>query len=259
MIQITIIKITGYGPWTLTLGSDREHEIQMLQASLYLQIQKLFSEKNGLVFLNRSDEFFAITNGITLEDHIEIQKKLESSFDLKLSMSVGYGDSPFDANISAYEEKKSGKSLNKKHSIYGSIISFPTNTWKDTTAFDQHVIIMHLDVDDLTSKRKTMSPYEISSLMFKLYSKMSDYFLTRKSLSFFMGGDNFMVIGNSNYKQSAEEFIKIIKKELNVNLNCGIGTGKTAREAVKHATKSLDTIREIRDSGKEKPEIYEIA
>ena len=32
MIQITIIKITGYGPWTLTLGSDREHEIQMLQA-----------------------------------------------------------------------------------------------------------------------------------------------------------------------------------------------------------------------------------
>nr|AIE92202.1 GTP cyclohydrolase IIA (gch3) [uncultured marine thaumarchaeote AD1000_20_B03] len=45
MIQITIIKITGYGPWTLTLGSDREHEIQMLQASLYLQIQKLFSQK----------------------------------------------------------------------------------------------------------------------------------------------------------------------------------------------------------------------
>ena len=54
MIQITIIKITGYGPWTLTLGSDREHEIQMLQASLYLQIQKLFSEKNGLVFSNRA-------------------------------------------------------------------------------------------------------------------------------------------------------------------------------------------------------------
>lgn len=85
MIQITVIKITGYGPWTLTLGSDREHEIQMLQASLYLQIQKLFSEKNGLVFSNRSDEFFAITSCITLEDHIEIQKKLESSFDLKLS------------------------------------------------------------------------------------------------------------------------------------------------------------------------------
>ena len=64
MIQLTIIKINGYGPWTLTLGSDREHKLQMLQASLYKEVQKLFSEKNCIVFLNRSDEFFAITNGL---------------------------------------------------------------------------------------------------------------------------------------------------------------------------------------------------
>ena len=101
------MKITGYGPWTLTLGSDREHDIQMLQASLYLQIQKLFSQKNGLVFLNRADEFVAITNGITLDDHIQIQKKLEASFDLKLSMSIGFGDSPYDANMSLHNGKKS--------------------------------------------------------------------------------------------------------------------------------------------------------
>jgi GTP cyclohydrolase IIa len=61
-----------------------------------------------------------------------------------------------------------------------------------------------------------------------------------------------------NYKQSAEEFIEIIKNEFGIDLNCGIGTGKTARSAAKFATRSLDTIREIRDSGKEKPEIYEI-
>ena len=54
------MKITGYGPWTLTLGSDREHELQMLQASLYQKVQELFSKKKGLVFPNRSDEFFAV-------------------------------------------------------------------------------------------------------------------------------------------------------------------------------------------------------
>ena len=248
MIQITIIKIAGYGPWTLTLGSDREHEIQMLQASLYLQIQKLFSYKNGLAFSNRSDEFFVITNGITLEDHIEIQKKLESSFDLKLSMSIGYGDSPFEANLSAYDGKKSEIKLNEEHNIFGFIDG----------KLESKVTIMHFDVDNLTSRRKTISPYEISSLMFKLYASMSEYFLAKKSLSFFMGGDNFMVVANSNYKQSAEEFIEIIKNEFEIDLNCGIGTGKTARSAAKFATRSLDTIREIRDSGKEKPEIYEI-
>ena len=248
MIQITIIKIAGYGPWTLTLGSDREHEIQMLQASLYLQIQKLFSYKNGLAFSNRSDEFFVITNGITLEDHIEIQKKLESSFDLKLSMSIGYGDSPFEANLSAYDGKKSEIKLNEEHNIFGFIDG----------KLESKVTIMHFDVDNLTSRRKTISPYEISSLMFKLYASMSEYFLAKKSLSFFMGGDNFMVVANLNYKQSAEEFIEIIKNEFGIDLNCGIGTGKTARSAAKFATRSLDTIREIRDSGKEKPEIYEL-
>ena len=50
----------------------------------------------------------------------------------------------------------------------------------------------------------------------------------------------------------------LIKDEFKITLNCGIGTGKTARDAVKLATKSLDTIRDIRDSGKEKPEIYEL-
>ena len=62
MIQLTIMKITGYGPWTLTLGSDREHELQMLQSKLYHKLQELFSKKNCLVFLNRSDEYFSLRN-----------------------------------------------------------------------------------------------------------------------------------------------------------------------------------------------------
>ena len=242
------MKITGYGPWTLTLGSDREHELQMLQASLYQKIQELFSKKNGLVFPNRSDEFFAVTNKISLDEHVEIQKELESKFEIKLSMSIGFGTSPFDANVLANESKKSKKLLNEKYSIFGSM------NGKE----EQNVTIMHLDVDSLSEKRKMISPYETSSLMFKLYSKMSDFFLQRSSLSFFMGGDNFMVISNSEHKENAQEFINVIKHEMDLILNCGIGSGSTARDAAKLATKSLDTIREIRDSGKEKPEVYEL-
>ena len=249
MIQLTIIKINDYGPWTLTLGSDREHELQMLQASLYKEIQKLFSEKNSLVFLNRSDEFFALTNGITLDDHIEIQKNLESSFNLKLSMAIGFAETPFDANLKAYEGKKLQMFLNKEHNIYGFL-----NGKKD-----EKVTILHLDVDNITSKLKTMSPYEISSSIFGLYSKMSEFFLNKKALTFFIGGDNFMVVTNENAKQMAREFLDILKKEQGITLNCGIGTGTSPREAAKLATKSLDTIREIRDSGKEKPEIYEMS
>ena len=247
MIQISILKIIGYGPWTLTLGSDREHELQMLQASLYKELQKEFSKRNSLVFLNRADEFFVVSNGLNLEEHISIQKTMKEKFDVGLSISIGSGNSPFEANQNAYEGKKNEVILNKKHNIYGFV-----NDDKE------EVTIMHLDVDDLSSRRKTLSPYEISSKIFNLYSKMANYFMEKNSLSFFMGGDNFMVVASNEGKKSAKDFVDLVKNEDDILLNCGIGNAKTSREAVSLATKSLDTIREIRDSGKEKPEVYEL-
>lgn len=249
MIQLSILKISGYGPWTLTLGSDREHELQILQASLYKEVQKLFSEKNCLVFLNRADELFVVSNGLELDDHIQIQKTLEKLFDIHLTISIGFGKSSFEANLQAYEGKKNEIILNKEYNIFGSV----------NGKSDSKVSIMHLDVDDLTSKGQTSSPYEISSIIFTLYSKMSKFFLEKNSLTFFMGGDNFMVIANDDAKNSVQSFIDMIKTDDKISLNCGIGNGQTAREAVKLATKSLDTIREIRDSGKEKPEVYELS
>ena len=162
-------------------------------------------------------------------------------------MSIGFDNTPFDANLKAYEGKKSQVILNKEHGIFGFVDG----------KTDQKVTIMHFDVDDLSSTRKVKSPYEISSTMFKLYSSMSEFFLEKKSLAFFMGGDNFMVVANDNAKKFAQEFIKRTKTDLDLSLNCGIGIGKSSREAAKLATKSLDKIREIRDSGKEKPEILE--
>ena len=248
MIQLTILKISGYGPWTLTLGSDREHELQMLQARIYEELQRNFSEKNCLVFLNRADEFFAVSNGLSLKDHIKIQKNLREKFDINLSISVGIGNSPFEANIKAYEGKKNKMILDKENDIFGFL----------SDDIEKEVTIMHFDVDDLTSKRKNLSPFEISVIIFELYSKMMKFFKTTNSLTFFMGGDNFMVVSDKNAKNNAQHFIDLIKKQDGIILNCGIGTSKTSRDAVRLATKSLDTIREIRDSGKEKPEVFEL-
>ena len=75
-IQITIIKIEGYGSWTLVLGSDREAKLQMLQAQIYHDLQYLFSKYNCLVFFNRFDEYFVITNTLSLEDHVSVIKEI---------------------------------------------------------------------------------------------------------------------------------------------------------------------------------------
>ena len=117
---------------------------------------------------------------------------------------------------------------------------------------------MHLDVDDLKSKRQDNSPYEISLKIFELHSKIARYFIEKNSITFFMGGDNYMVVASDDAKKSVQSFIDKIKSNDNISLNCGIGNAQTSRDAVKLATKSLDTIRDIRDSGKQKPDVYEL-
>lgn len=247
MIQLTIIKITGYGPWTLTLGSDREHRLQMLQALLYNEIQNLFSQKNCIAFPNRFDEIFVISNGLSVEDHIEIQKQLVKSFELGLSMSIGQGNDPFEASSNADKARRSNTSLSKDHNIFGLELENNADLVK----------IVHMDVDGSTSVSAKKSPYEVSSLIIKLYSEMSEFFLQRKSLAFFMGGDNFMIICSDFNKDEITKFLEIIKQKYDISFNCGIGTAKTGRDAAKLATQSLDKIRELRDSGKKDTRILE--
>ena len=57
---------------TLTLGSDRESRLQMLQSRIYYDAQRLFSEKECLAYSNRFDEYFAISNGLSVSDHVAI-------------------------------------------------------------------------------------------------------------------------------------------------------------------------------------------
>ena len=248
MIQLTIIKITGYGSWTLTLGSDREYRLQILQATLYKEIQNLFSERNCLAFPNRFDEIFVITNSLSVNDHIEIQEKLEKSFHLGLSMSIGQGNTPYEANLNVDKARRSKITLDKDHNIFG----LPLQKEEDL------VQIIHMDVDGSTSISTNKSPYEISSLILKLYSEMSEFFLVRNSLAFFLGGDNFMIISSAIDKEGITKFLDLIRQRHGISFNCGIGTAKTGREAAKLATKSLDKIRELRDSGTEGQRILEL-
>lgn len=248
MIQLTIIKITGYGPWTLTLGSDREHKLQMLQSSLYKEIHNLFSEEGCLAFPNRFDEIFVITNGLSIKDHVEIQKKLAKHFDLSLSMAIGQGDTPFEANLNADKARRSKLIIDKNHNIFG----LPLKKAED------QVKVIHMDVDGSTSISASKSPYEVSALIIKLYSDMSEFFLSKNSLAFFMGGDNFMIVSSTIDKETMAEFLQLVKQRHGISFNCGIGTAKTGREAAKLATKSLDKIRELRDSGNNKERILEL-
>jgi GTP cyclohydrolase IIa len=247
MIQLTIIRIEGYGQWTVTLGSDREAQLQMLQARIYYDVQRLFSERDSIVFFNRFDEYFAITNGLGTDDHRDIQHELTKLYDnMSMSMAIGAGKTAFEANLNAYRTRKEGRMLDNDARIFGS-----GGHHADV------VQIMHIDIDSSAKVGNWLSPYEVTALIMKIYNKLAEEFLKYNSLAFFLGGDNIMVISNGMAKEHADKVIKNLTAGIDVKLNCGIGIGKTGRRAAEAATKALDTIRDLRKEGKIQT-IYEI-
>lgn len=261
-IQITIIRIEGYGPWTLTLGTDREAQIQMLQARIYYDVQRLFSQKECLVYLNRFDEYFAITNGLSLKDHKDLQKEIATLYkNLKISMTIGKGNTSFEANVNAYEARKAGNLIDRETRIFGQTVSsspsLKASSSTTNSNYSESAHIMHIDIDGSEKISSKMSPYEITALVMKLYAKLSEAFLKKGAMTFFLGGDNFMVISNDIKKEDAEIIIRSVANDIGITLNCGIGIGRNGRKAAEAATRALDTIRDLRNEGKIQP-IYEI-
>ena len=258
-IQITITRIEGYGRWTLQLGSDREAELQMLQAKIYYDLQRLFSALGGIVYPNRFDEYFVISNGISLQKHLKIQRDLDKLYpELSLSMAIGVGRTPFEANVNAYRSRKNQSlALDNRSRIFGKTGS----SWlsqKSTKKYDDIAVqIMHIDVDDSTKLSSTLSPYEVTTLVCKVGLLLSQQFLKKRAITFFIGGDNFMVISNGTSQDDARKIIRNVMQKTKVKLNCGIGIGRTGRKAAEAATEGLDTIRRLRKTARYVP-FYEI-
>ena len=239
MVQISIVRIDGYGLWTLTKGSDREHELQILQSRLYSDVQKLFAQKKALVFFNRFDEMIAVTNGLTVQEHIEILQNLLKLYDLDISISIGNGVTAYLANLDAFKASNAKAAHNDKFKVYGS------------AKIDDYVQIMHVDVDGSTSRMSAeLTPYDISSLITRLYAKLTQKFMEKEALTFFLGGDNFMIVADGIRKTETAALLDETVNGMNIKLKCGIGRARTPREAAEMATKALDTIRNLRKNGK---------
>jgi GTP cyclohydrolase IIa len=248
MIQITLIRLEGYGPWTTTLGDDREHRLQILQARLYSDMQEQFSKRNGLVFFNRFDEMFAVSNGISKDEHERILEIISTSYsNLKISMSIGVGSTPYKAHEYA--------------KIATTASSNMVNVYHDYSNDDNDslVQIMHVDIDGSTSNvSSVMLPYDISILVTRLNLALSEAFLAYGALTFFLGGDNFMIVSGRLSKNLVKTLLNKVMSTLNIRLKCGIGVASNARGAAMLATRALDMIREMRKSNVKYDNVLEL-
>jgi GTP cyclohydrolase IIa len=238
-VQITLIQIDNYGPWTNTLGNDREHNLQILQAELYALLQRKFSEKNALLFFNKFDEMLAITNGVTRGEHLQIQEALVD-FPFTLSMSIGVGQNPYEAQAQASRQlQKAGSAQSevRKRVLVGD----------QTLTLDESCAeVIHVDVDGITSLIDHDDAFETSQKLVRSYAELMNLFSQHNSLLFYLGGDNFMgIMGEGDEDVIVNELHSFHIDGL--SLKFGIGRATTARKAAELATMNLEHARHRRN------------
>jgi GTP cyclohydrolase IIa len=238
-IQITLIQIDNYGPWTRRLGPDREPDLQILQSKLYAEIQRLFSLKSGFVFYGRFDNMLAVTNGIDVNVHRKIQERICERFPITISLGIGAGVYPTEAQEKASRvlQDQGGSQLEERRKVLAVDGQLPST-------LDGLVQIAHIDVNDSTSKiTDTIPAYNAFTTMLKVHDILAKEFLSRNALVFFAGGDNFLVVSNGLKEAEYDQVLKCVSGQLHLSLKAGIGRGRSAVEALSLASRALDKIR----------------
>lgn len=237
MIQMTLIQIDNYGPWTVTPTPKAEADLQILQAELYADIQRQFAAKGGLVFFTRFDNMLAVTNNIDVEDHLRIQKSIGNRYPITVSMGVGAAETPYEAQRDATTalQKYGGAQSDRKE-----ILAIDGLVNKE----ESFVQIAHIDINGITDSLTDIIPaYDTSFIVNRVQHFLMKKLIEKGSLLFFIGGDNFMSPCNGLNPEGLLRIIEEIEDEISIALKAGVGKAPTAEKAANLADLALEEIR----------------
>lgn len=243
-IQITLIQIDNYGPWTVTPESKPEAYLQSLQARLFADIEDEFSSRNGLAFSTRFDNILAATNGISVDEHLEIQDNINEKYPVTISMGVGVGETPREAQVGAsksIQDLGGSQSPERKSGLVGDFLDSSDESW---------VKIAHIDVNNATLMTDNNPVYDTYQAIQEVHLSLVRNLLEFDSLVFYTGGDNFMAFANKLSESDLENVLKIVKGETGIKLKAGIGCASTAGEAAKLADNGLHEVRNDLNGGR---------
>ncbi|ADC47695.1 GTP cyclohydrolase III ArfA [Methanobrevibacter ruminantium M1] len=240
MIQMTLIQIDNYGPWTVTPRPRTESDLQILQAELFADVQRQIAAKKGLVFFTRFDNLLAVTNGLNEEDHMRIQRSIRNRYPITISMGVGAAETAHEAQrlatIALQKEGGAQSSGRKEILAINNLIENPE---------DSFVQAAHIDINSVT---ETLTDIESAFDTSFMVNKAQHYLMTKLrekgALLFFIGGDNFMSPCNGLSEEDLTNILKEIDEEIGIGLKAGIGRADNMEDAAYMADIGLEIIRE---------------
>ncbi len=236
-IQLTLIQIDNYGPWTITPEPRREAELQILQAELFTELERQFGSRKGLIFPTRFDNMLAVTNGISLDEHRIIQQAINERFPVTVSMGVGAAQTPYEAQIRAtlaLQRAGGSRSAERRGVLMGACVGGSDEDW---------VQVAHMDVNHSALITDSEPVYDTHLLLQRIHLALMSALLKRNALVFYTGGDNFMAPSNGLSEEGLRTAIEDVEQALGVRLKAGVGGGRTAEEAAHLASEALHEIR----------------
>lgn len=240
MIQMTLIQIDNYGPWTVTPRPRTESDLQILQAELYADLQRQIASRKGLVFYTRFDNLLAVTNGLNAEDHLRIQRSIRNRYPITISMGVGAAETPHEAQklaTIALQKEGGAQSSDRKE-----ILAIDSMVEDDK---DSYVQMAHIDINSVTETLTDIeSAFDTSFMVNKTQHYLMTKLVKRGALLFFIGGDNFMSPCNGLSEQDIEDILVDIDNEIGIGLKAGIGRSDNAEDAAYMADIGLEEIRD---------------
>lgn len=240
-IQVTLVQIDNYGPWTVTPSPRKESELQILQAELFAELQRQFGSRGGLVFPTRFDNLLAVTNGISMEEHRQIQQRIGEKFPVTVSMSVGHASTPYQAQVQAtlcLQRVGSSQSEERREALVGTCVTRPDEDW---------VQLAHMDINHSTLITDSEPIYDTHYLLQRAHLSLIPALLRRNALVFYMGGDNLISPSNGLDVSELERALLEVKVGLGVELKAGVGAARTAELAARLASEGLHEIRKSRN------------
>jgi len=233
MIQLTLIQLDNYGPWTVTPSPKREADLQILQSNIYSDLQKLFSLHKAIVFPFRYDNLIAVTNGVGKGEHERILKTINTRYPVTISMSIASAPTSLEA------EKKASMFLSRLGSAQSSKRKAEL-VIGDLS--DDLVRMAHIDIDSVT-KHTDNDVYTSFQYILTTHHELSRKLEEKGALLFYMGGDNFISPCTTLDENEFKKIFQEVSAKAGISLKAGIGEAKNAEEAIHLASIALSEIR----------------
>ncbi|AXR79837.1 Archaeal GTP cyclohydrolase III (plasmid) [Natrarchaeobaculum sulfurireducens] len=239
-IQISLVQLDNYGPWTVTPSPRRETDLQALQARLYAALAEFVSTHDGYAFFDRFDNMIAVTDGMTVADHKRFQEQVRNQYPVTVSIGIGVGETPTNALGAASQALQAEGSAQdaertERLATAGSV--------GDTPGL---LTIAHFDVVDVTSEFTDRKDAGETSLTIQRATVSLASYLREEydGVTRFVGGDNIIALCPSLDLEAFEAAREHVQATTGIDLQVGIGEGETPHEAGYRAKLALEECRE---------------